>query len=143
MLSLFWPTLVLATPLVLAAMAGYASERGGVINIGLEGMMLASACTSALVSVSHGAAVGLLAGLAAATLLSVLHWLATQHYGIDHVVSGMAVNALAAGGTNFLYGKFSNPDRTGSIPHFGVGKLAFSGAIVLKLDCAFKVVFFK
>ncbi len=120
MLNLLWPTLVLATPLILAAMAGYTSERGGVINIGLEGMMLASACTAALVSVVHGAALGLLAGVGAATLLSLLHWLATQHYRIDHVISGMSINALAAGGTNFLYGKFSNPDRTGSIPHFGV-----------------------
>ena len=113
-------TVELGTPLILAAMGGFTSERGGVINIGLEGLMLIAACVTGLVSVSHGAIVGLLAGLGASILLSLLHWLATQHYRIDHVISGMAINAIAAGGSNFLFGKFSDPSRTGSIPHLDV-----------------------
>lgn len=63
---------------------------------------------------------GLLAGIGAATLLSLLHWLATQKYRIDHVISGMAVNAIAAGASSFLYGAFSDPAKSGSMPHFDV-----------------------
>jgi simple sugar transport system permease protein len=98
-------------------MGGFTSERGGVINIGLEGLMLMSACVTALVAVPLGPVAGLLAGVGSAVVLSVFHWLATQHYRIDHVISGMAINALALGGTNFLYGKFSDPSKTGSVPH--------------------------
>ena len=98
----------LATPLIFAMLGGYASERGGVINIGLEGMMLSSACVSALVGVAHGPAWGLVAGVTAATALSLLHWLATQIYRIDQVISGMALNAIAAGATNFLNQKFAS-----------------------------------
>lgn len=116
MLEFVFLTITLATPLILGAMGGYTSERGGVINIGLEGLMLMAACITALVSPGQGPVVGLLAGIASATFLSLLHWLATQHYRIDQVISGMAINALAAGGTNFLYGKFNDPSRVGGIP---------------------------
>jgi ABC-type uncharacterized transport system permease subunit len=110
-------TIELSTPLILAAMGGFTSERGGVINIGLEGLMLIAACVTGLVSVPCGAFVGVLAGLGASVALSLLHWLSTQHYRIDHVISGMAVNAIAAGGSNFLFEKFSDPNRAGTIPH--------------------------
>ncbi|CAN5570071.1 guanosine ABC transporter permease NupQ [soil metagenome] len=106
MLSFLALTLVWSAPLLLAAMGGYTSERGGVINIGLEGMMLGAAVLTALISPRFGIWPGLLAGITAATVLALIHWLATQKYGIDHVISGMAVNALAAGGSNFVWGKF-------------------------------------
>lgn len=120
----------LSTPLILAALGGFASERGGVINIGLEGLMLMSACVTGLVSVTLGPVPGLLAGIASAVLLSLMHWLSTQFYRIDHVISGMAVNAIAAGGTNFLFGKFSDPSRTGSIPHLPVWVYEASAFVV-------------
>jgi simple sugar transport system permease protein len=47
--------------------------------------------------------------------MSMLHWLATQKYAVDHVVSGMAINAIAAGGTNFLYSRMGDPDRSGGV----------------------------
>lgn len=109
-------TVALSTPLILAAMGGFTSERGGVINIGLEGMMLAAACVDALTAPRFGPVGGLLFGILAATSLSLLHWLVTQIYRIDHVISGMAINAVAAGGTNFLYLNFRDASRTGSIP---------------------------
>jgi len=109
-------TLALSTPLILAAMGGYTSERSGVINIGLEGMMLSAACVSALAGAKYGAVPAVVAALLTATVLSLLHWLATQKYRIDHVVSGMVVNALAAGGTDFFFKKFSDPTRDGGIP---------------------------
>lgn len=96
-------TVTLSSPLVLAALGGLFSERSGVINIALEGTMLTSACVVAVVGVATGSAfLGLAAGILAAILMSLLHSLLTQSFSIDHIVSGMAVNALALGGTNFL-----------------------------------------
>jgi simple sugar transport system permease protein len=116
-LNLLTLTFLLSTPLILAAMGGLASERSGVINIGLEGLMLTSACVVCVVSVHMGPAVGLCAGLGVSVLLSLVHWVATQVYRIDHVISGMAINALAAGGTNYLFGRFGQ-SSTGPMPHF-------------------------
>lgn len=107
----------LGAPLILAAMGGLTSERGGVMNIALEGKMLAAACLTALVGAStRNAALGLAAGLSAAILLSLLHLLLTQTYRIDHIVSGMAINFLAIGGTSFLFRRFVDPDASGEIP---------------------------
>jgi simple sugar transport system permease protein len=102
LLQLLANTVVLSAPLVLAALGGLLSERSGVINIGLEGVMLTSACSTAIVGVATGSAVlGLAAGVGAGVLMSLLHALFTQAFSIDHIVSGMAINALAIGGTNF------------------------------------------
>lgn len=110
--TLVMGTLVLSAPLIFAAMGGLASERSGVINIGLEGKMLMSAVMVWLVAVgTHNAVLGVLAGIGAATLLSLLHWLLTQKFAIDHIVSGMAINAIAFGGSNFLDKKFTNPSQ--------------------------------
>ncbi len=116
--ALLIATFALSVPLVLAAMGGFTSERSGVINIGLEGMMLMSCCVCALTSVHFGPGIGLLCGIGASICLSLLHWLVTQHYRIDHVISGMAINAIAAGSTNFLADKFTDPTRVGQVPHF-------------------------
>ncbi|AIE83632.1 ABC transporter permease [Fimbriimonas ginsengisoli] len=116
MLNFIALVVVLSTPLLLAAMGGFTSERAGVINIGLEGMMLMSACVAALVGVKMGAVGGLAAGIGSGIVMAMIHWVATQVYRIDHVISGMAINALAAGGTNFLFERFTDPNRTGSVP---------------------------
>ena len=102
MLSFATNTLSFATPLIFAALAGYLSERSGVINIALEGKMLLAACLAAIVGAALGPVAGIAAGLAAAVGLSMLHAIATQTYRVDHVVSGMAVNAIAAGAANFV-----------------------------------------
>lgn len=116
MLSFILLTVTLSTPLILAALGGYTSERSGVINIGLEGMMLAAACASAIMGYQFGAVAGLAGGLLAAIVMSLIHWLSTQVYRIDHVVSGMAINCLAAGGTNFVFEKFSERNPIGKVP---------------------------
>lgn len=121
-------TLAMAAPLILAAMGGYTSERSGIVNIALEGKMLTAACTAALVSARFGAVAGLFAALLAAILLSLLHYVATQKLSMDHVVSGMAVNAISLGGTNFANNKFANMDSTGMTPHLPA---AFYYAIAL------------
>lgn len=94
--------LTLSAPLVLIAMAGYWSERCGVINIGLEGKMLTACFVCAFASAKFGAAGGLLAAVGAGISISLLHYALTQIYKIDHIISGMAVNLLAAGATGFL-----------------------------------------
>ena len=104
MLDLLKQTLFFTTPLALAAMGGFASERSGVVNIGLEGLMLTAACACALAAERLGAPGALALALALSVVLSLLHWLATQVYRVDHVISGMVVNLLAAGATNFAVG---------------------------------------
>ena len=104
----------MSSPLLLMAMAGYASERSGIINIGLEGKMLTACFVCAAFSPQYGAIGGVLMAILAGTLISLLHWTLTQVYRIDHIISGMAINLLASGGTGFLvgsgYGKDSIPD---------------------------------
>jgi len=120
MLNLLVLTILFSTPLILAAMGGYTSERGGVVNIGLEGMMLMAACVGAIASVRFGPVGEVVGGIIAATIMSSLHWLATQIYHIDHVISGMALNAIAAGATNFLYLKLSDPAHGSDLPHIPI-----------------------
>lgn len=114
--TLIEQTLILTTPLALAAMGGYASERSGVVNIGLEGLMLTAACTAAVAAPKFGAGGALAIALAVTIVVSLLHWLATQVYRIDHVISGMVLNLIAAGGTNFV-ASLANATSSG-VPHF-------------------------
>lgn len=91
-------TLQLATPLILAALGCLLTVRAGVINIGVEGMMLISAFTAAIVSTSPlGPWGGLLAGTVAGVLLSaVLAW-THLHLGADIILAGIAINLIASG----------------------------------------------
>lgn len=90
----------LATPLLLACLAGLYSERAGVFDIGLEGKMLAAAFFSAAVAfVTGNVWLGLLAGIGASMVLSMLHALASITFRGDQLISGVAINFLAAGMT--------------------------------------------
>ena len=103
LLSLAASTVRLAAPLVLAALAGLYAERSGVVDIGLEGKMLAAAFAGAAVAALTGsAALGLGAGIAAALVLALLHGVAAIAAGADQIVSGMALNLIAAGATPSL-----------------------------------------
>lgn len=117
----FWvflmSTLTLGSPLILAAMGGLTSERSGVINIALEGKMLGAAVAAAIVGTATGSGLnGLAAGIGAGVMLGLLHWLMTQTYRIDHIVSGMAINAIAFGGSNFLDRQFLSGQDHGAVP---------------------------
>ena len=103
LLSLAASTVRLAAPLVLAALAGLYAERSGVVDIGLEGKMLAAVFAGAAVaSLTGSAALGLGAGIAAALVLALLHGVAAIAGGADQLVSGMALNLIAAGATPSL-----------------------------------------
>jgi len=91
-------TFRVATPLILCAMAGIFSEKSGVIDISLEGKMLASAFVAAAVaSVAHSAWAGLGAAMVTAVMLSMLHGVASITLRGNQVISGLAINILASG----------------------------------------------
>jgi len=93
-------TVRLATPLLLACLAGLYSERAGIFDIGLEGKMLAAAFFSAAFAYTSGSVwIGLLAGIAASLILSGLHGLASITFRGNQLISGVAINFLAAGMT--------------------------------------------
>ncbi|WP_108813793.1 ABC transporter permease [Loktanella sp. Alg231-35] len=98
LLQMLDATLRLATPLLLACLAGLYSERAGIFDIGLEGKMLAAAFLSAAIAaVSGNVWLGLLAGIGASMLLSVIHGLASITFRGNQLISGVAINFLAAG----------------------------------------------
>jgi simple sugar transport system permease protein len=91
-------TIRTAPPLILAAMAGMFCERSGVVNIALEGKLLAAAFASAAAAAVSGSAwIGLGAGVGVSILFALMHGFATITHRGDQVVSGMAINILAAG----------------------------------------------
>ena len=96
-------TLRVATPLVLCAMGGLFSEKGGIVDVGLEGKMLMAAFFAAATSAVTGSAwAGVAAAVIAAEALALLHGLACITYRGNQVVSGVAINILAAGLTVVL-----------------------------------------
>jgi ABC-type uncharacterized transport system permease subunit len=114
-IALLFSALRLATPLIFAALGGLFSERSGVINIALEGLMLAGAFTAAVATLQfHDPFVGLLCGMIAGGVLAFVYALSVIKFQADQVVAGMAINFLMAGLpaliSNALY------DSSGSTP---------------------------
>lgn len=96
-------TLTYATPLILAGLGGLFSERSGIVNIALEGMMTAGAFFAIWGSATLGSWVlGLVLALIAGVVLALLHAVATVTFQADQIVSGTAVILIAAGLVNFL-----------------------------------------
>ena len=106
-ISLLFSAVRLATPLLLAALGGLYSERSGVINIALEGLMLAGAFTAAAVTHYVGSPwVGLAAGVLAGMAVAAIHAVACIRFEADQVVSGTAINVLMFGVPALLSGAF-------------------------------------
>jgi simple sugar transport system permease protein len=96
-------TLRLAAPLILCAMAGLFSERSGIVDIGLEGKMLVGAfAAAAMTAVTGSVWFGLLAAVLVSIMMALLHGFACITHKGDQVVSGLAINILAAGLTVVL-----------------------------------------
>jgi ABC-type uncharacterized transport system permease subunit len=94
--------LLLAVPIGLAALGGLFSERAGVVNIGLEGMMILGTWGAGWAGYQWGWAAALVGGVLFGALGGLLHAVATVTFGVDHVISGVAINILAAGIARFL-----------------------------------------
>jgi len=106
-INLLYSAIRLATPLILAALGGLFSERSGVINIALEGLMLAGAFTAASITYYAGSPwVGLLAAILAGASIALIHALACIRFKADQVVSGTAINILLTGVPALLSGAF-------------------------------------
>ena len=112
-------TIRLSTPLILAALAGLYSERAGVFDIGLEGKMLAGAFAgAAAASVTGSVWLGLLAAIGASVFLALVHGFASITHRGNQIVSGVAINFVAAGATVILgQAWFSQGGRTPSLPN--------------------------
>ncbi len=102
-LQIMGSSLRLATPLLLACLAGLFSERAGIFDIGLEGKMLAAAFTAGAVAAVTGSAwFGLIAGMIASIVLSLVHGLASITLRGNQLISGVAINFLASGLTALI-----------------------------------------
>jgi ABC-type uncharacterized transport system permease subunit len=98
-----------AAPLYLAVLAALLSERAGVVNLGLEGVMLAGAWVGAAAALGLGPQAGLCLGFAAGAGLALLQAVATFALRVDQLVAGLAVNLLAFGGARFLQASAFGP----------------------------------
>ncbi|MFJ6568058.1 ABC transporter permease [Streptomyces sp. NPDC091292] len=92
----------LAVPIGLAGLAGLWSERAGVVNIGLEGMMILGTFGAGWIGWQTSPWLGLLCGIAFGVLGGLVHAVVTVTFGVDHIVSGVAINLLALGATQYL-----------------------------------------
>ena len=91
----------LAVPIGMAGLGGLWSERAGVVNIGLEGMMILGTWGAAFFGYHYGPWAGLLGAMFCGMVGGAIHALATVVFGVDHIVSGVAINIIGAGGAKY------------------------------------------
>ncbi|MGB9840498.1 ABC transporter permease [Thermovenabulum sp.] len=102
LIELIASSLRMAVPIILTAIGAVYTERAGVVNIGLEGMMIVGSFWGALGSYYFGPYVGFLFAMAAGAFLALIHAIATVTFRVDQIVSGVALNILAYGSSRFL-----------------------------------------
>lgn len=113
----------LGIPILLAALGGLWAERAGVINIGLEGMMIMGTWGGAWAGYQWGPLAGLVAAAVFGGLGGLLHAIATVSFGVNHIVSGVAINLLGAGAAKYLSTLIfepisQNPRQSPPVPKF-------------------------
>ncbi len=114
-LAVIFSAIRLATPLILAALGGMFSERSGIINIALEGLMLAGAFTAAAMTYElSNPYLGLLCGMAAGAFVALIYAVAVIEFEANQVVAGTAINFLMLGLPQLLSGAIY--DSSGSTP---------------------------
>jgi simple sugar transport system permease protein len=95
-------TLTATMPIAMCGLGGLWSERAGVVNIGLEGMMIMGTLGAGYFGFHYGVWAGVLGATLLGVLGGALHALATVVFGVDHIVSGVAINIIAVGVSGFL-----------------------------------------
>ncbi len=111
--------LFLAVPLVFGALSGLLCERSGIINVAIEGQLLAGAFLAATVGALTGSAyVGLIAAPLAGALVGLMLCFFSVRYLVDQIIVGVVLNVLVIGFTNYLFSTVlaDNPDSFGSVP---------------------------
>ena len=98
----FGAAIRLAIPICLAGLGGMFSERTGIVNIGLEGMMIMGTWFGAWAAWMYGPWYGIMAGILGGAMFGLIHAVGTVTFQVDHIVSGVAINILAAGVARFL-----------------------------------------
>ena len=98
----FGAAIRLAIPICLAGLGGMFSERSGIVNIGLEGMMIMGTWFGAWAAWLYGPWYGILAGIIGGAMFGLIHAVGTVTFQVDHIVSGVAINILTAGVARFL-----------------------------------------
>ena len=140
--ALIGSTLAWATPLAYAAVGGMFSERSGVVNIGLEGMMLSGAFFACLGADKFGSwEMGLVTAAVAGAGFALIHAFFAIHLRADQIVGGTAINFLALGVTGYffiqVYGDNGTPGDLPRIPNLhisGFGKRSFFGQSIGDLN---------
>ncbi|WP_213974616.1 ABC transporter permease [Tepidanaerobacter acetatoxydans] len=95
-------SLRMAVPILLTAIGAVYTERAGVVNIGLEGMMIVGSFWASVGAYFYGPFVGILFAMLAGAFLALIHSVTTVTFGVNQVVSGVALNILAYGASRFL-----------------------------------------
>jgi ABC-type uncharacterized transport system permease subunit len=134
-------SLVRATPIALAALCGVISERAGVVNIAIEGIMLMAALISVMVAtLAHNLYVGLLAGMLAGMFVAALHAILVIQFKVDQIISGVAINIIGTGATSFISNRYmqSNIDalnNSGVFPNISIpllDKIPIVGPVIFE-----------
>ncbi len=147
--GIFALTLSSGVTLTMAALSGIMSERAGVVNIAIEGMMLAGAMTAALIaSVTHSLILGLITGILSGMLMALIHGILSIKYKTDQIVSGTVINIFATGLTSYISTKFlqvyqnlNEPGVFQPIPIPGLVSIPFIGPILFNNNLLVYIMF--
>ncbi|HEX2025088.1 MAG TPA: ABC transporter permease [Actinomycetota bacterium] len=128
------------TIIYLTGLGGLFSERSGIVNIGLEGLMIAGTVMGAWGAINWGPVAGLLIGAVSGLLFSMVHAVATVTFRVDHIVSGVVINVVALGLARFLSQLFfgSASQSTSGVPNFDTIDIPLLSAIPGGLGRAFQ-----
>jgi general nucleoside transport system permease protein len=127
-------TIRIAIPYASAALAGVTSERSGVVNIALEGMLLIGGLAGIVAHIASGSAIfGVFSGVAAGAMLGLAHGLFVVKGRVNAIVSGLALNLVAVGGTRFtLRALYDSSSNSPSVSGFRIASLSgASGGLLL------------
>jgi general nucleoside transport system permease protein len=121
-------------PLFLATLGALFNERSGIVNIGLDGMMIFGTWFGAWGSLRWGPVVGFLVAILAGTMVALLHAVVTVTFRVDHIISGVAILILAVGVPRLLsvvaYGQGTQSPAVEQLPHFTLPRLGEMSPIV-------------
>jgi simple sugar transport system permease protein len=128
------------TIIYLTGLGGLFSERSGIVNIGLEGLMISGTVMGAWAAINWGPVAGLAVGALSGVLFSMVHAAATVTFRVDHIVSGVVINVVALGLARFLSQLFfqSSSQSTSGVPNFDTIDIPLLSSLPAGLGRAFQ-----